>query len=316
MFSDLAALAEDLGYSRIWIFDSAPLWEDPFVHLALAAQRTTRIGLGAAVLIPSERSEMAMASSIATIARLSAGRFRACFGTGATARRTLGQRPLTLHALDGYVSAIRGLLSGETVIIDGAAARMLHGRDLAAPRPIDVPIWLSAFGPRAVELANRIADGVVGLPVRHAIPAATMHAGTVLEPGEDLDSPRVRAAVGPWQVVAFHDAYAIAGPAAVDAMPGGKGWRAALEQLAADGQRHLLAYDGHVTHLTERDKPLVGYDKGFPTIIGQPEEIRARVTQLEECGVQELIYTPSGPDIARELRAFSVAANAIRPADS
>jgi 5,10-methylenetetrahydromethanopterin reductase len=41
-FSEQAVLAEDLGYSRIWIFDSAPLWEDPFVHLALAAQRTSR----------------------------------------------------------------------------------------------------------------------------------------------------------------------------------------------------------------------------------------------------------------------------------
>ncbi|MGZ3338018.1 MAG: LLM class flavin-dependent oxidoreductase, partial [Isosphaeraceae bacterium] len=50
---ELAALAESVGYSRVWIFDSAPLWEDPFVHLALAAQRTSRIGLGTAVLIPS-----------------------------------------------------------------------------------------------------------------------------------------------------------------------------------------------------------------------------------------------------------------------
>lgn len=309
-FSDLAELAEGSGYSRVWIFDSAPLWEDPFVHLALAAQRTTRIGLGAAVLIPSERSEMAMASSIATIARLSAGRFRACFGTGATARRTMGQRPLTLRALGDYVAAVRGLLAGETVTIDCAPARMLHGPGLAAPRPLDVPIWLSAFGPRAVELAHAIADGIIGSPVCHTIPLATMQAGTVLEPGEDRDSPRVRAAVGPWQVVAFHEAYAIAGPAAVDAMPGGQRWREALEQLAIQGQRHLLAYEGHVTHLTERDEPLVGYDDGFPTVIGRPEEIWSRLTQLEESGVQELIYTPSGPDVARELRAFAAVVNA------
>ena len=34
-FAELAVLAEQLGYARVWIFDSAPLWEDPFVHLAL-----------------------------------------------------------------------------------------------------------------------------------------------------------------------------------------------------------------------------------------------------------------------------------------
>ncbi|MFE9319830.1 LLM class flavin-dependent oxidoreductase [Nocardia sp. NPDC052278] len=85
-FADLAALAESLGYARVWIYGSAPLWEDPFVHPALAAQRTSRIGLGTAVLIPTERSEMASAIAIATITRLSSGRFRACFGTGLTAR--------------------------------------------------------------------------------------------------------------------------------------------------------------------------------------------------------------------------------------
>ena len=128
-FSDMAVLAESMGYSRIWIFDSAPLWEDPFVHLALAAQRTSRIGLGTAVLIPDERSEMSMAAAIATIARLSARRFRACFGTGATARRTMGQLPMTLSALEDYVIAVRGLLAGETVTIDGQPARMLHVLD-------------------------------------------------------------------------------------------------------------------------------------------------------------------------------------------
>ena len=306
-FSDQAVIAEEWGYSRVWIFDSAPLWEDPFVHLALASQRTSRIGLGTAVLIPSERSEMAMASSIAAIVRLSGGRFRACFGTGATARRTMGQRPLTLRALSDYVTAVRGLLAGDTVTIDGAPTRMLHTTDLALPRPVGVEIWLSAFGPRAVEMGTRIADGIVGGPVRQAIPVATMLAGTVLEPGEDSDSPRVRAAVGPWRAVAYHEAYTIAGATAVDAMPGGRQWRDELEQLAPEGEGHLLAYEGHVTHLTKRDAPLAGYDKGIPAVVGEPETIRAALRRLEKTGVQEVIYTPSGPDVARELTTFVAA---------
>lgn len=93
-FADLVVLAESPGYSRVWVFDSPPLWEDPFVHLALAAQRTGRIELGAAVLIPQQRSVMATASAIATVARLSGNRFRPCFGTGFTARLALGPRPI------------------------------------------------------------------------------------------------------------------------------------------------------------------------------------------------------------------------------
>ncbi|MFG1930745.1 hypothetical protein ACGFK1_08805 [Mycobacterium sp. NPDC048908] len=51
------------------------------------------------MLVPAQRSPMTVASSIATIARLSEGRLRACFGTGFTARRAIGQRPWKLSAL-------------------------------------------------------------------------------------------------------------------------------------------------------------------------------------------------------------------------
>ena len=309
-FSDLAVLAEDLGYARVWIFDTASLWEDPFVHLALAAQRTSRIGLGTAVLIPVERSEMSMASAIATVARLSGGRFRAAFGTGASARRTMGQRPISLRAMREYVTTIGRLLAGETVTIDGQPARMLHADGLAAPRPIDVEIWLSVFGPRGIELATEIADGmIVGQPMDHALPVAMLMPATVLEPGEDRDSARVREAVGPWKVVTYHEAYAIAGPDAVDALPGGREWREVLEKLAPVGQRHLLTHQGHVTALTERDHRLLDHAPDGLTTIGTPAEIGARVAELGRRGVREVIYSPSGPDIARELTSFYSAAS-------
>ena len=59
------------------------------------------------------------------------GRFRACFGTGETARRTMGLKasPCTPGC---YVAAVRGLLAGETVTIDGQPARMLHADGLTA----------------------------------------------------------------------------------------------------------------------------------------------------------------------------------------
>ena len=306
-FSDMAVLAESLGYSRIWIFDSAPLWEDPFIHLALAAERTSRIALGTAVLIPDERSKMSMAAAIATIARLSGDRFRACFGTGATARRTMGQQPMTLRALEDYVTTVRGLLAGETVTIDGQPARMLHADGLTAPRPVDVEFWLSVFGPRGLELAGRIADGIIGLPTPNALPVATLMAGTVLDAGEDANSPRVRKAVGPWQVVGYHEAYAIAGADAVDAMPGGQAWRETLEALAPQGERHLLTHAGHVTQLSDRDRPLLDDARNPLVTIGDADRIRAHLSWLGEHGVHEVIYTPSGPDVAHELEAFAAA---------
>jgi 5,10-methylenetetrahydromethanopterin reductase len=308
-FSDLAVIAEDLGYHRVWIFDTASLWEDPFVHLALAAQRTSHVQLGTAVLIPVERSEMSMASAIATLVRLSDGRFRACFGTGASARRTMGQRPMPLHAMRDYVTAVRALLAGETVLIDGKPARMLHAEGLAAPRPIDVEVWLSAFGPRGVALASDIADGIIaGGPTNSPLPVAMLMPATVLAADEDRDSARVREAVGPWKVVTYHETYAISGPAAVDALPGGRRWREALETIAPQNERHLMSHQGHVTHLTDRDNNLLDDAPDGLATIGTPDEIAARVDDLARSGIQEVIYTPSGSDIARELSTFYSAA--------
>ncbi|MFJ9626530.1 LLM class flavin-dependent oxidoreductase [Streptomyces sp. NPDC101175] len=304
-FTELVVLAEELGYSRAWIHESAPVWEDPFVHLALAAGRTTRIGLGAAVLVPEQRSVMAMASGIATIARVSGGRFRACFGTGFSARLAIGRRPMPITALGEYVRALRGLLAGRTVTVDGRPVRMLHAADRAAARPLDVPLWLSVFGPRGAALAGEVADGVIG-PVHPTLPTATIVSGTVLDPGEDRGSPRVREAIGPRRLGAWHGAYATHGAEAVDALPGGAAWRKALEALAPEDERHLLVFEGHDTELTERDRELLPYID-VDSMVAEAPGIDAQLASLAASGFQEIVYTPSGPDVARELRAFAAA---------
>ena len=311
-FADLAVLAEELGYRRVWIFGSASLWEDPFIHLALAATRTTRIGLATAVLVPAERAPMAEAAAIATIARLSDGRFRAGYGTGYTARMTMGQHPLSLNALFAHVGAVRGLLAGNTVMLDGKPTRMLQWPGMAASRPIDVPIWLSVLGPRGNERAPEVADGTIG-PVHPTLPTTTMASGTVLEPGENPDSPRVLEAVGPWRAVSWHAAYAHGGAAAIDAFTGGREWRTELEALAPEDNRHLLTFDGHATHLSPRDRYVLQTAASGPMgneIIGDPQLVRKRLEQLATAGFREVMYNPSGPDVARELRAFAAARSA------
>jgi 5,10-methylenetetrahydromethanopterin reductase len=310
-FADLAALAETLGYARVWIYDSAPLWEDPFVHLARAAERTERIGLATAVLVPTERSVMAMASALATVARISRGRLRACFGTGFTARLAIGQRAMTLDALIDYVAALRQLLAGETAVVDGAPVRMLHAPGLADARPVAVPLWLSVFGPRGRALAADVADGIIG-PPHPTLPAAMIVSGTVLESGEDPGSDRVREAIGAWRVVDWHIAYANGGAEAVDALPGGRDWREALEALAPPDRRHLLTFEGHVTHLSDRDRHLLPHID-VDSMVGEPDRLGRRLDRLSEAGFTEVIYTPTGPDVERELRAM---ASVPRPSGS
>jgi 5,10-methylenetetrahydromethanopterin reductase len=246
---------------------------------------------------------MAMASGIATIARLSGGRFRACFGTGFTARLAIGQRPMKLQDLVDYVTALRRLLAGDTATVDGQPVRMVHASGLAEPRPVQVPLWISVFGPRGTALAAEVADGIIG-PPHPTLPAAMIVSGTVLDPGEDPGSDRVRAAIGPWRVVDWHHAYATGGAGAVDAMPGGLAWREAIEALAPEGERHLLSFEGHVTHLTERDQGLLEHID-VKTMVGDPARIGRQLSRLADMGFDEIVYTPTGPDVARELRAFA-----------
>jgi 5,10-methylenetetrahydromethanopterin reductase len=77
--------------------------------------------------------------------------------------------------------------------------------------------------------------------------------------------------------------------------------------MAQEGQRHLLTFKGHCTHLTERDVPLLEH-MDVDTMVGDAESIRAALEGVAGSGFQDVLYTPAGPDVARELRAFAAAA--------
>jgi 5,10-methylenetetrahydromethanopterin reductase len=307
---ELARLAEELGYERVWLFDSAGLYEDVWMWLALTAEATS-IPLGTAVLVPNLRHVMTTAAAVATLEGLAPGRTWYGFGTGATARWVLGKSALSWATTRRYLETLRALLRGEVVEIDGSRTQMLHHPDLAVSRPIEVPLLLSAMGPKGQQIAREIADGiiVVGAGVEGFDPCVQMMNGTVLEPGEDLTSPRVRAAVGPWYVVAYHGTWQAAG-AAVDGLPLGAEWRARIESERPEGERHLVVHEGHVTHVLERDRDVLeAAGEGIAGFgwIGTPDELRARAEAAPATGVTELLYTPSGPDMEREMRAFAEA---------
>src|SRR4051812_48610177 len=81
---DLIAEAERLGYHRAWLYDSPAITSDVWVALALAAERTSTIGLGPGVLVPSLRHPMTNAAAIATLAAIAPGRVAVAIGSGFT----------------------------------------------------------------------------------------------------------------------------------------------------------------------------------------------------------------------------------------
>ena len=307
--AQLAVQAEKLGYDRVWLYDSPAIYEDIWAWLALCAQATSKIGLGTAVLVPHSRHVMVTASAAATIEGLAPGRLTLGFGTGASARWFFAKNPLSWDYLITYIQQLRGLLRGEVVTIEGEQCQMMHFKNITAKRPIEIPILLSAMGPKGQKLTEEHADGIftIGGGQFDLDWHVQMVNGTVLDDGETLESDRVKQAVGPWYVLMYHAGYYHA-PDSVNDLPAGPQWREALEAERPADERHLIVHEGHVTELTERDQILVdnaGDMLGAMGWVGSAAEIKDKVQAAADAGVTEILYTPAGPDLARELEAFA-----------
>jgi 5,10-methylenetetrahydromethanopterin reductase len=305
-------IAETIGYRRAWAYDSPALYPDVWVALSLAADRTHRIGLGPAVLVPSLRHPMVNAAAIAELCARAPGRVAVAVGSGFTGRYTLGQRPMRWADVERYVRAVRALLAGEAVVWDGASMRMLHPPGFGADRPVDVPILIGADGPRGTAVAQAVGDGIFAAAIPNSAATgwhALLQFGTVLDDGEDIRSPRVLEAAGAGVAVAYHGIYERAGREAVLGLPGGAAWLAGFDALP-EADRHLFTHEGHLVYLSERDRAALeeGADllTSF-TLTGTADELRARVEGLAAGGVTEIVYQPAGPDIPGELERFYAA---------
>jgi 5,10-methylenetetrahydromethanopterin reductase len=302
-----AALAETLGYARAWFYDSPALYGDVWIAMARALDRTERIGVGTAVLVPSLRHVVTTAAAIGSLEAQAPGRLAVAIGTGFTGRRLFGQKPLALAHLREYVGSLRGLLRGEEVLVDGKVCKLMHPDGLIAKRPIDTPLLVAVSGEKSLALAREVGDGLmcVGVVPEGARGVTFLTFGTVLDAGEDFASDRVLDAVGAAIAVVYHGTYEAAG-AGVDALPGGAGWREEVERFPLE-VRHLYVHEGHCFETTARDRRHMSPELGATTFTGTAEQLRARRDALEDQGVEEIVYAPLGPDVPRELRAMAEA---------
>lgn len=303
------ALAEQLGYRRAWVYDSPALYADVWVTLAQAAERTTRIGLGPGVLVPSLRHPMTNAAAIATLAARAPGRVAVAIGSGFTGRLTLGQRPLRWSFVGEYIRVLRTLLRGEVAEWDGAAIQMLQPEGFAPARPIETPLLVGAGGPKGLAVARALGDGVFSTrPEPGFAWAAQLIFGTVLDANEDAGGERALAAAGHAAAVAYHAAYERGN---VEALPRGAEWRAVIERIPARG-RHLAVHENHLVAPSRIDREILSGDTLQQ--LGVALEAAAWRERLQRCaagGTTEIVYQPAGPDIPRELSVFAQAAGDV-----
>jgi probable F420-dependent oxidoreductase len=153
--ASLTRLAEENGFSHGWIFDSHVLWKDPYPLLQVMARNSERLRLGTCVTNPATRDPSVTASTLAVLQEISGGRMDLGIGRGDSALRVLGKPPQSLEQLEHATTMIRDLAEGREVSYDGTPIR------LAWAPAHRLPVWIAGYGPKALAVTGRIADGAI-----------------------------------------------------------------------------------------------------------------------------------------------------------
>jgi probable F420-dependent oxidoreductase len=151
--------AEQAGVKQIWV-GGPPQKLETLTVLAAAAMRTTHIKLGASVLQVFSRHPVLMAQQALSFEALAPGRLRLGIGTSlpALGKSIYGvemKRPLAY--LREYIQVLRPLLQAGEVHHQG----QFFTTDVSLPASAQMPLLISALGPKAFRLAGEIADGAI-----------------------------------------------------------------------------------------------------------------------------------------------------------
>ena len=315
--------AENLGYTHCWVTDSQMIRSNCWAVLALAAQQTRSMRLGTGVNVPGLRLAPVAANGIATINRLAPGRCFISLGTGHTAMRMLGQKPMRLKPFRDYVEVVRALLNGKEVdyILNGEThpirfqMREHHFIDLEHP----IKLYVAGFGPKAQALAGELGDGMVsGLPRGGTIPSmltnarrgaeragrtlgadfyvAAMVTLLLLQPGESLTSERSIAACGAAVITGLH--YLVARHLETGeeppeyARPIWKGYLDWLKEVPPE-VRHQRLHHSHYSFIDPQEARFITPELIKATCLtGTPEALTEQIYALEEQGLNQIMLYP------------------------
>jgi 5,10-methylenetetrahydromethanopterin reductase len=310
--------AEAKGFTHAWLADSQMVWADVFQCLALCANDTRTIKLGTNVTNPSSRIAPVTACNFATLNMLAPGRVIMGIGTGNTARRTLGMPAAKLAELRTHVEVCRGLLSGATVSYhEGERRRQIRFLDPDAGLiniRDPVPIYLAGSGPKSLELAGEIGDGVILFGVvgdslleytldhirrgagragkrlqdLYILVATAFH---LTKPGESFAD--VQRAVGPLVTsecnifaLSVRDPHELPADIRDSLMAFKDAYRTPNAPIET---RHLDLYSGYCADFKPEHAPLVT-DRMIKetTLTGSAEELQVRIRKMAAAGVNQV----------------------------
>ena len=302
----LTRQAEAAGFSYGWLFDAHVPFKEVYPLLTLMAINTTHMRLGTCVTNPATREPSVTASALATLDEISGGRMDLGIGRGDSSVRALGKPPTTMKTLEQAVTTIRDLVEGRRTEYEGVDL------GLSWTDKWKLPVWIAGYGPMALAMTGRIADGLI---LQLADPdlvrwmASLMHASAE-NAGRDPASIRVQVAA-PAHVGRIEECRervrrfpALVSNHVVDLVN-----RYPSDQLPGSltGYMRDRGGDDHRGH-AEAGSPSAAFVRDDVvdrfTVIGPPEEHVRRLTELSEAGVDQFnLYLMSGDEEA-QLEAY------------
>ena len=335
----VARRAEELGFTHAWFYDTQMITADPFVAMAAAAVKTSRIRLGTGVLVPSNRIAAVAANAFATLNGLAPGRIDFGVGTGFSARRAMGLGAMKLADMEEYIRVVYALLAGETVetAIEGKRRKLRFlNPEIGLFNTADpIPLHISAYGPRSQALTARLnarwkcfiqdvdgglaaLDGMQAAWAKAGRPAGDLYAtawvcGCVLQPGEPTDSSRAMAQAGPRAATLLHRAadadqqgwdntMNVAQEGIAEAIAG---YVEMARQFQPADARYLQNHRGHFVFVKPEERRFVTAELiRRTTFTAGEQELKQRVAALRDAGWNQLVI-PITPGEERALEDWA-----------
>jgi 5,10-methylenetetrahydromethanopterin reductase len=294
---------EAAGFDGAGILDSQLLSRDTFVTLGQAAVHTSRLTLFPAVTNPFTRDASVLAGAIQTVEELAPGRVKFVIGTGYTSASTIGRKPATLAEMRACIGAVKSLLAGKTVDFAGTPGR------LAFASKRHIPVLMAASGPKAIELAGEIADGVLLLVGfnRGIVETALDHLERgAKRAGRRLDDLEIIWAVRTGTAATTEEARRLARPIAVHwgILRWGGHWLgpAGLELPKLDvpdavwriypDLSHAHDWDAAIAATAFVPDEIVAQLCNALGLVGTPDDCAARIVDMTGLGVRSLYLMP------------------------
>lgn len=182
---ELAKMAEDLGFSHGWTFDSHVLWQEPYVIYSQMLAETENMIVGPMVTNPGTRDWTVLASLFATLNEMYGARTICGMGRGDSALRYIGKKPKTLETMVESMRVIKSLVAGDEVDYNGQTLEIPWIEE-----GWDLPMWVAGYGPKALATIGAHADGFILQLADPQVLEWTMDAvrSAASEAGRDPDS--------------------------------------------------------------------------------------------------------------------------------